>query len=100
MQMMAPWLLSRAAILIEKGGKAAVLNRFRYWLRKCRHVGPSWSGRYRPERHYMPGGCAPVDSGGRRNTKAEGGCDGGSATFGSGFAGEVSFAWPAWRSPA
>jgi hypothetical protein len=41
-----------------------------------------------------------VDSCGRRNTKAEGGGDGGSATFGSGFAGEVSFAWPAWSSSA
>jgi len=26
-------------------------------------------------------------------------CDGWSAAFGSGFAGEVSFAWPAWGSP-
>ena len=41
-----------------------------------------------------------VDSSGRRNTKAEGGCDGGSAAFGSGFAGEVSFARPPGSSPA
>jgi hypothetical protein len=41
-----------------------------------------------------------VDSSGRRNTKAEGGCDGWSAAFGSGFAGEVAFAWPPGSSPA
>ncbi|MCI0756043.1 hypothetical protein [Teichococcus vastitatis] len=41
-----------------------------------------------------------VDSRGRRNTEAEGGCDGGSAAFGSGFAGKVSLAGAAGGSPA
>jgi hypothetical protein len=41
-----------------------------------------------------------VDSRGRRNTGAEGGCDGWSAAFGSGFAGEVPFAWPPGSGPA
>ena len=41
-----------------------------------------------------------VDSGGRRNTGAEGGCDGWSTMFGSGFAGEVSVAWSSGRIPS
>jgi transcriptional regulator with XRE-family HTH domain len=34
-----------------------------------------------------------VDSGGRLNTVAEGGCDGRSTAFGSGFAGQAEVAW-------
>ena len=41
-----------------------------------------------------------VDSGGRRNTEAEGGCDGWSTAFGPSFACEVSLAGPPGGSPA
>ena len=41
-----------------------------------------------------------VDSRGRRNTEVEGGCDGGSAAFGFGFAGGVPLAGPPGSSPA